>query len=162
MCLTHYLLLINGSGCCSKCHHQYHHSSFYIYFLYHLKDSPWSKRAGCYLDTRQQFQPLCLRIKSFDIQQGKSYRVAQATPESPLAVCQSGWTSSLDRPIQMHRSLPDRSLHPETINHFLPWAPCGDRLASSCLSGPPWPSCCNGESQGARGSRSRPFGGRVI
>ena len=70
----------------------------------------------------------------------------KCTPESPSADCQAGRNTSLDRPIHMHRSLQIGLRTHRSINRFLPWAPCGARLAPRCLSGPPSPFCCNAES----------------
>lgn len=144
--LTYYHLFLNGgSHCGSKCHcHQYHHSSFYIYYLYHLKDFFLIKKARLLLSHQtEQFQPLSLWIKSFDIQQGKSYWVAEVYTWAPFS---SGWNSSLDRPIHRHRSFQISLYTHGPINHFLPWAPCSARLAPNCLSGPPWPFHFNSES----------------
>lgn len=94
-----------------------------------------------------QFQPLSLWIKSFDIQLGKGYWVTEVYTWVSFSRL-SDWleNSSLDRPIHMHKSLQIGLCTHIPINHFLPWAPCGARLAPSCLSGPPWPLHCNSKS----------------
>lgn len=77
---------------------------------------------------------------------GRVIELLTYTPESLSADCQTGRNSSLDRPIHMHRSLQIGLCTRKPMNHFLPWAPCGTRLAPGCLSDPPWPLYCNGES----------------
>lgn len=145
--LTYYHFLMNGNGhYCKSHHHKYHHSSFYIYFLYHSKDSSWSKKPGCYFVTRQgNFSLFPFGSNHLTFSMGRVIELLKYTPEFPSADCQTGWNSSLDRPIHMHRSLQIGLYIHRPINHSLPWAPCGARLAPSCLSGPLWPLYCNNE-----------------
>lgn len=111
------------------------------------KISSWSKRPGCYLVTRQSnFSLFPLGSNHLTFSKGRVIEWLKYPPESPSADYQAGWNSSLDRPILMHRSFQIGLCAHEPINRFLPWAPCGARLAPNCVSGPPWPLHCNSES----------------
>lgn len=129
---------LNVTGGCSECHrHQYHHSSFYFFFLFHLKASSWLKRPSCYLIARQgNFSLFPFESNHVTSSRGRVIEWLKCTLESPWAGCQAGWNSSLDRPIQMHGSLPDRSLYPEA-SHSLPGL--GSLWWQACVQLPFWP-----------------------